>query len=262
MQNAGQMSVESSLLAQVREYWNEHIHDLKIAKSPVGSKGFFDELHAYRFEKLHYLPRLVNFNGYAGKRILEIGCGIGIDLVLFAKGGASVTGVDLSETAINLARKNFEFHNVDGTLTVGNGEALDFNDNTFDMVYAHGVLQYTPNPQAMLDEIFRVLRPEGEAILMVYNRISWLNFLSKLLGVSLEHSDAPVLRMFSRSEIAQMLYRFADVRIVPERFPVRSRLHSGVKALFFNWFFVPCFNALPRFLTRSFGWHLMIFATK
>src|SRR5262245_53061359 len=93
---------------RVREYWNQHIHDLEITAHPVGSRGFFDDLDQYHFEKLHHLLRLVDFDGYRGRRVLEVGCGAGVDLARFARGGAIVTGVDLADSAIALARANFE----------------------------------------------------------------------------------------------------------------------------------------------------------
>ena len=89
--------------ADVRDYWNEHIHDLEITKHPVGTPGFFSDLDQYHFEKLHHLLRLVDFDGYRGRRVLEVGCGAGTDLVRFARGGALVSGVDLSASAIALA---------------------------------------------------------------------------------------------------------------------------------------------------------------
>ena len=88
----------------VREYWDRHIHDLEITRHPVGSRGFFDDLDQYHFEKLHHLLRLVNFDGYRGRSVLEVGCGAGVDLARFARGGARVTGVDLTSSAIALAR--------------------------------------------------------------------------------------------------------------------------------------------------------------
>src|SRR5437773_11671738 len=90
----------------VRAYWDAHIHDLAITRHPVGSRGFFDDLDAYHFEKLHHLLRLVPFDEYRGRRVLEVGCGAGVDLARFAKAGAEVTGVDVSESAIALARAN------------------------------------------------------------------------------------------------------------------------------------------------------------
>jgi SAM-dependent methyltransferase len=248
--------------ADVRDYWNHHIHDLEITVHPVGSPGFFDDLDQYHFEKLHHLLRLVNFDGYAGRRVLEVGCGTGTDLARFAKGGALVSGVDLSSSAVALARQNFDQQRLQGDLREADGEHLPFADDTFDLVYAHGVVQYTTNPQRLVDECRRVLRPGGEAVFQVYNRISWLNALSKLMKVPLEHEDAPVLLKYSAHEFRSLLKGFRDVRIVEERFPVKSRLHGGWKGTLFNTFFVGAFNALPRPLVRRFGWHLLAFCRK
>ncbi len=256
------LGLKNPLLEQIRQYWNEHIHDLELAQHPVGTHGFFQDLDEYRFDKLRYLPGVVDFKGYRNKKILEVGCGVGIDLVRFARGGAAVHGIDLAEQSVNLARKYFEHENLSASLNLGNGEALQFDDNSFDMVYAHGVIQYTADPQKMVDELRRVVRPDGQVIMMVYNRHSWLNFLSQTLGVGLEHEDAPVLRKYTIAEFRLLLRKFSDVRIVPERFPVKSRLQKGAKAAFFNMFFVPAFNLFPRAITRNSGWHIMAFAKK
>jgi SAM-dependent methyltransferase len=248
--------------ADVRDYWNHHIHDLEITRHPVGSTGFFDDLDQYHFEKLHHLLRLVDFDGYRNKKVLDVGCGAGTDLVRFARGGAEVTGVDISPAAIDLARANFSQHGLPVDLRVADGEKLPFDSETFDLVYAHGVVQYTPDAPAVVAECRRVLKPGGQAIFQVYNRISWLSALSVLMKVPLEHADAPVLRKYSRSEFQRLLHPFAEVRIVEERFPVKSRLHGGWKGVMFNTFFVGTFNALPRALVRRFGWHLLAFCTK
>jgi SAM-dependent methyltransferase len=250
------------LLEDIRRYWNERIHDLAVAKHPVGTPGFFEDLDEYRFDKLRYLPRLVDFNGYAGRELLEVGCGAGIDLARFARGGARVTGVDLSKTAADLASANLRQRGLPGAVRVMDGERLDFPDARFDVVYAHGVLQYTADPRRMAREVRRVLRPGGEAIFMVYNRISWLPLMRRLCGVSLEHEDAPVLRTFSPAEFRELLSDFPRARLVTERFPVKTRLHGGWKAFLYNALFVGGFNALPKALVRPFGWHIMAFARK
>lgn len=252
----------SSLIPAIRDYWNTRIHDQEIATHPVGSPEFFQELDAYRFEKLDYLPRVVNFADYAGKRLLEIGCGAGIDLVHFAQGGALVTGIDLAEASIDLARRNFANNQLSGEFQVMNGESLDFSDGTFDVVYAHGVLQYTADARQMIREIHRVLRPGGEAIMMVYNTYSWLSAMSKLTKVDLEHEDAPAFRTFSIREFKTLLQPFSSYRLIPERFPVKTRLHNGLKATLYNQVFVNGFNILPKALVRPLGWHLMAFAEK
>lgn len=251
------------MIEQIGTYWNHRIHDLEMTDHAVGSREFFDDLDDYRFDKLHYLPQLVDFSGFAGQQLLEVGCGIGTDLVRFARGGARVTGVDLAETAIDLARRNFALHGLAADdLRVANGEALPYANDHFDAVYGHGVLQYTAHAPAMIRECHRVLKPGGTGIFMVYNRVSWLNALSKVMKVALEHEDAPVLKKYSIAEFRSLLSPFRDVRIVPERFPVKSRLHKGWKGVAFNTMFVGSFNALPRAWVRPLGWHLMAFCKK
>jgi SAM-dependent methyltransferase len=247
---------------QVRDYWNRHIHDLEITKHPVGSRGFFDDLDQYHFEKLHHLLRLVPFDGCRGRAVLEVGCGAGVDLVRFAKGGAIVTGVDLAPSAIQLAAANFAQQGLTADLRVADGEQLPFREGAFDLVFAHGVLQYTANPRKLVEEVHRVLKPGGEAIFQVYNRHSWLNLLSKVMKVGLEHEDAPVLLKFTEREFRRLLAGFDEVRIVTERFPVKSRLHGGWKGALYNGLFVGAFNVLPRALVRRFGWHLLAFCRK
>lgn len=139
---------------------------------------------------------------------------------------------------------------------------MQFKDECFDVVYAHGVLQYTANLALMINEICRVLRPGGEAIMMIYNKYSWLNMISKIMRVHLEHEDAPVLRKLSILEFQKFLQPFSSVRIVSERFPVETRLHHGLKARLYNQVFVKLFTLLPKPIVRPFGWHLIAFATK
>jgi ubiquinone/menaquinone biosynthesis C-methylase UbiE len=250
-------------IAAIQQYWNSRIHDLEMTDAPVGTVRFFDDLDEYRFDKLRYLPELVDFNGFSGQRVLEVGCGIGTDLVRFAKGGASVTGVDLSATAVDLAAQNFALHGLAPVeLRVANAEALPFPDASFDHVYGHGVIQYTADPAQLIRECHRVLKAGGTGIFMVYNRVSWLNALSKVMKVKLEHEDAPCLRKFSIAEFRDLLVPFTDVRIVPERFPVKSRLHGGWKGVVYNTCFVGTFNMLPRSWVRPLGWHLMAFCRK
>jgi SAM-dependent methyltransferase len=248
--------------AQIRDYWNTHIHDLDISTHQPGTREFFQDLDQYHFEKLHHLPRLIDFGAYRGKRVLDVGCGAGTDLARFVTGGAIGSGVDVSSSAIALAKQNFAQQGLTADLREADGEDLPFDDDTFDFVFAHGVVQYTANDRALVDQCRRVVKPGGTAVFQVYNRVSWLHALSKVMKVPLEHEDAPVLKRYSAGEFKALLNGFADVRIVEERFPVKSRLHGGWKGLLFNTFFVGTFNALPRAWVRRFGWHLLAFCRK
>jgi SAM-dependent methyltransferase len=253
---------EQVLAARISAYWDEHIHDLAIATYPVGTPRFFQQLDEYRFGKLKYFPRLIDFSAYEGRDLLEVGCGLGIDLARFARAGANVTGIDISRIAIDLAHKNFRQQGLQADLRVMNGECMQFPEATFDIVYAHGVLPYSANTVKMIQEIHRVMKPGGEAIMMVYNRISWLNFIRNFTNVPLEHEDAPILKKFSIRELKQLLLPFRDYRIIPERFPVRTKLHSGWKARLFNDVFVSAFDLMPEAWVKPLGWHLLAFAVK
>jgi SAM-dependent methyltransferase len=191
--------------------------------------------------------------------VLEVGCGAGTDLIRFARNGARVTGVDVAPSSIALASRNFAHEKLPARLVIGDGQALPFPERSFDLVYAHGVVQYTTDDRALVRECRRVLRPGGVAVFQVCNRISWLNALSHVTKVDLEHVDAPVLKKYSIGEFRVLLKDFSRVRIVPERFPVKTRLHGGLKGTLYNTFFVGVFNALPRSLTGRFGWHLLAF---
>jgi SAM-dependent methyltransferase len=246
----------------VRDYWNTRIHDLEISQHAPGTPGFFDDLDEYHFDKLHHLLRLIDFEGLRGKAVLDVGCGAGVDAVRFAKAGAVVTAVDIAPAAVDLATRNFAYQRLPADVIEADGERLPFADSSFDFVFAHGVVQYTGSDQELVNECRRVLRPGGVAVFQVYNRISWLNLLSKVMKVGLEHEDAPVLKKYSIPEFRRLLTGFSDVRLVPERFPVKSRLHKGWKGAAYNTAFVGTFNALPRSLVRRFGWHLLAFCTK
>ena len=243
----------------IRAYWDTHIHDLEITRHPPGSAGFFADLEHYHFEKLHHLPKLIPFERYRGRRVLEVGCGAGTDLIRFARNGALATGVDLASSSIALASKNFAIERLRADLLVADGESLPLRDKTFDFVYAHGVVQYTSDDRALVSECRRVLKAGGLAVFQVYNRVSWLNALSQVTKVDLEHVDAPMLKKYSIPEFRDLLKDFSRVRIVPERFPVKTRLHGGLKGTLYNTVFVGLFNAMPRWLTRRFGWHLLAF---
>jgi SAM-dependent methyltransferase len=248
--------------ARVRAYWDAHIHDLDISQSAPGTREFFADLDAYHFEKLHHLLRLVDFDAWRGRAVLDVGCGAGVEVVRFSRGGARVTGIDLSAQAVGLTRQNLAQQGLTASLAVADGEAIPLPDASQDFVFAHGVVQYTADDRRLVAEVRRVLKPGGLALFQVYNRVSWLQLLSKVMKVPLEHEDAPVLKRYSIGEFRALLSGFASVQIVPERFPVRSRLHKGWKAAAFNTVFVGTFNSLPRAWVRRFGWHLLAFCRK
>ncbi|MDA1307438.1 MAG: methyltransferase domain-containing protein, partial [Acidobacteria bacterium] len=113
---------------RVRDYWNTHIHDLEISTQAPGTPGFFADLDQYHFEKLHHLLKLIRFDEWKDKDVLDVGCGAGVEVVRFARAGARTTGVDIAQSAITLARQNLEQQGLEARLEVADGEHLPFPD--------------------------------------------------------------------------------------------------------------------------------------
>src|SRR5438105_6245451 len=164
---------DSDLKERVRAFWQEHPCGSKFSDAEIGTREFFDRVEQHRYEKEWHIPAAASFESTRGLRVLEIGCGVGTDGLQFARAGATYTGVDLTEAAVDLARKNFESARMPGQFRVSDAERLDFTDESFDIVYSHGVLHHTPDIEAAVREIRRVLKPGGQAIVMLYHRGSY-----------------------------------------------------------------------------------------
>ncbi|SLN55679.1 class I SAM-dependent methyltransferase [Oceanibacterium hippocampi] len=249
-------------IAAVRTYWETHVTDWPATRAEPGTERFFREAEAYRFEKLDYLERIIDYDGEAGRTVLDVGCGLANDTGRFAAGGAGVIGIDIAPRAIALSRTNFEQRGLSGRFLLMNGEAMTLEANSVDFVYCHTVLHFTAHPERMVAEIHRVLKPGGRAVLMMVNRHSWLRFLHRLMKVEIDHLQSPEFHWYSPGEFRGMLEPFAEVDLVLERFPVRTKVHGGLKARLFNLVFVDLFNLLPRALVRRCGHHMIAFVRK
>ncbi len=250
-------------MSTVEQYWNNNVDNWKVANHlPSGSMEFFKEVERYRFEKLDYLPDAVDFTAYRGQSVLDVGCGLGTDLSRFATHGARCTGVDIAPRAVELARANFQWRDLTGQFDVMDGKAMAFDDNSFDFVYCHTVLHFAEDPAAMVNDIYRVLKPGGTALLMAINRRSWLFFMHRIAGLKIDYMDAPVFHKLDPGQFDKVTSAFTEKQIRLFRFPVKTEVHKGWKALLYNTFFVGGFNALPKIITRNTGYHMIAFVTK
>src|SRR5215510_1965072 len=162
-----------TLKERVRAFWQENPCGTKFADAPPGSRRFYELVEQHRYQKEWHIPDAAGFAKANNLRVLEIGCGLGTDGAQFAKAGADYTGLDLTDAAIELARRRFELFDLKGTFLVADAEQLDFADNSFDVVYSHGVLHHTPDTSGAVREIHRILRPGGRAVVMLYHRDSY-----------------------------------------------------------------------------------------
>lgn len=258
--------MEDAIRAQtsaVSAFWDHNVANWKVAANfEAGTPEFFAEVERYRFEKLDYLPRIVDYDAYAEQDVLDVGCGLATDLSRFARGGARVTGIDLSEHAIKLAQTNFKQRGLEGRFLHMDGRQMTFEDASFDFVYCHTVLHFTPEPEAMIGEIHRVLKPGGTAFFMAINRRSWLYTLHRIFKIKIDYLDSPVFKPFDYDRFEASFAQFETCNVIVERFPVRTEVHKGLKSWVYNTLFVDLYNSLPKALTGKTGYHLLAFATK
>ena len=148
----------------------------------LGSRRFYElaDQVFYRWNRPIHMPdapfgRIFDYEHYRGKKVLEIGCGMGCMAMNWAKRGAQITAIDLNPVAIEQTRRRFEVFDLSGDIREVDAENLPFESNQFDFVYSWGVVHHTPGIRAAIAEMFRVLRPSGRAGLMLYHRHSILS---------------------------------------------------------------------------------------
>jgi ubiquinone/menaquinone biosynthesis C-methylase UbiE len=290
-----------TLKDRVREFWQENPCGTKFADASPGSRKFYELVEEHRYTKEWHIPAAAGFSQSKNLNVLEVGCGLGTDGAQFAKAGAIYTGIDLTDAAVDLARRRFELFQLPGTFRVADAERLDFPDNTFDLVYSHGVLHHTPDTAAAVREIHRVLRPGGKAVVMLYHRDSYnyrVNIsMLRRTGVQLLRWNAGVklvqlltgepeesLREHARQLKDQSEYLRSEEFLsrntdgagnplarVYSRSEARDLFkdfsHVDLRTYFLNKRWLPVLGPiLPRSLesrmASRWGWHLWIYATK
>jgi 2-polyprenyl-3-methyl-5-hydroxy-6-metoxy-1,4-benzoquinol methylase len=165
-------------------YGDEHgntEYDANGTRVSLGTREFFQKADEtfYRWNEPRHgadgkFSRLFDFKKYRGGRVLEVGCGMGCMAMNWAQQGASISAVDLNPVSVAQTRRRFELFGLDGDIREADGEHLPFADGTFDYVYSWGVLHHTPGTRQAISELHRVLKPGGQAGVMLYNRQSLL----------------------------------------------------------------------------------------
>lgn len=156
-------------------FWTEHQPGFRFTDEPVGTPEFFAAVERHRYSLEPAIPQKARFGDWDGRDVLEAGCGIATDGINFARHGANYTGVDFSDSAVSLAQRRFELEDVPGRIVHSSITELPVADRSQDLVYSNGVIHHVPDTQRAIDEMFRVLRPGGKAIVMIYHRAS-LNY--------------------------------------------------------------------------------------
>lgn len=289
------------LKERVRAFWQENPCGSKFTNAEPGTRRFYEMVEAHRYATEWHIPLAANFAAARGLKVLEIGCGLATDGARFAQAGADYTGLDLTDMAVELARRNFEFRGLAGEFRTGDAENLSFPDESFDLVYSHGVLHHTPDAKQAVKEIHRVLRPSGRAVVMLYHRDSYnyrigirllrrggVQVLRWKNGVKLVHlaTGEPVESLMEHARqlredqdylragefltrntdgVGNPLARVYSRSEARELFQEFSKIH--MTAYYLNKRFMPLIGhllpmPLETRLARRWGWHLWIYADK
>ena len=261
---------------RIRAFWNTRPCNVRHSPKEVGTREYFDEVEHRKYFVEPHIPAFADFERWRGKSVLEIGCGLGTDTVNFARAGAQVTAIDLSDQSAALARQRLEVYGLGdrATIYVGNAEELPsiVPPQTFDLVYSFGVIHHSPNPRRIVEHTRQYMNSQSELRLMVYSRISY-----KLFGIMKEEGVWDLSRideLVARSSEAQTgcpvtyTYTYETARALLEGFRILD-IH---KAHIFTWD-IDAYNRyeyqkapewadvndeeLAR-LERELGWHLLI----
>jgi ubiquinone/menaquinone biosynthesis C-methylase UbiE len=242
---------------QVKSFWESHVNNEYYTREARGSSEYFDEIERRRYRWHYHLPELFGSLDGRGRKLLEIGCGIGVDSIQLAKAGFEVTAVDLTEAAIEVARRFAQVRDVSIDFRTANAERLDFPDGSFDAVYSFGVLHHTPEIETAVEEVRRVLKPGGSAYIMLYHHRSLVGAVHRLLKLPYESprnlkDHCPVVYTFTERSARELFKHFSKVEMHAD-YPFTY----GFRHLTF-WMPTP----LLKTMGRAFGWHLMIQATR
>ncbi|HEU5237117.1 MAG TPA: class I SAM-dependent methyltransferase [Pyrinomonadaceae bacterium] len=261
---------------RAREQWNKDPAGAVYGKAhEVGSREFFDEVERHRYTTYApWMTALMGFKDFAGKRLLEVGCGMGTDLLQFARGGAKVTGVDLTPRSIEISRRHLSLYGEKGEFAVADCEKLPFADASFDVAYSNGVLHHTDDTAGAVREIYRVLRPGGHARVMLYHRGSFAYWTQVVLRYGILSGDffrgrspadimsrhvefnegggRPLVKAYSRREARKLFSMFREIKIDVEQL-TRAEFYFLSRL-------IP--ERLFRMLRTTVGWNVIISAQK
>ena len=269
------MKVDNQDKKQTQKQWNT---------TPCGTGDFlqklepetlewFDAVRRSRYEVTdQWMPRTIDFSCAKGKKLLEIGHGMGSDLLTFCEHGAEVYGIDITDEHHRLTKKNFELHSRQCTLKLCDASEIDFPSNYFDVVYSNGVLHHTPDTVRCISEAYRVLKPGGTLIMNLYYRYSAFHMRKLVWGLAtgklftigyrgvmatLERGAdgveiCPLVKTYSKHQLKYILEDFSDVQFKIAHF--RGNHLPALGSL------VPTF--LERLLEPFVGWYVVVYARK
>ncbi len=230
-----------------------------------GSPEFFEATEAARYKREPFVREFARFEEWKGKKVLEVGCGMGTDLSMFARHGAQAVGLDLTYAGTALAARRLAHRGLVARVTVADSESLPFPEGIFDLVYSWGVIHHTPNTAIAARELVRVARPGGRVLAMIYNRRSLVALQAyflygafrgrpfrRLKEVIASHLESPGTKAYTVAEAREVFASLEYIRITPVVTPYDLRIGRNR--------FLPAW--VGAFVPRGLGYFLVIEGTK
>ena len=156
------MNIETEKNQETRAFWDAN---------PCGTASSWEHARAVRFDVTDpYLLEYLVAENFRDRKVLEVGCGQGVDANEIVKYAASYIGIDLSSESVKIAEQEVIRRNAaaEATFKQMDAERLEFESETFDTVYSCGVLHHTENFDEAIDQIHRVLKDDGTFLMMLY----------------------------------------------------------------------------------------------
>jgi len=248
---------------EVRAYWEKEPCGSApsiVGQLDPGSRPWFDRIEIYRYRMEPMIHAIAEFPRYHGKKVLEVGVGAGTDHLQWARAGAQCFGVDLTEAAINTTKARFALYGFSSQLQRLDAEALPFPNEYFDVVYSWGVIHHSENPNVIIEEIQRVLKPGGVFIGMFYGRRSslvlkyWIRYALLLGRPWLSFADVVWTRMES---VGTKSYTAKELQSMFSAFKATETIPTITKYDTDHW---P--QWLSKFFPDAWGWYIGVRAEK
>jgi SAM-dependent methyltransferase len=279
-------------IERITEYWNARPCNVRHSTAPLTSREYMIETELRKYKVEPHIPGFAEFEKWTNKRVLEIGCGIGIDTANFVRWGADVTAIDLSQKSLDIADNRvhllpwtfsgsphlpmFRFLGNKARFLRANAEDLKASFSLsayYDLIYAFGSIHHSPNPEAIVSNASLLLKRGGTLKIMVYNKYSWKSlwvllkyghgkfwkFRELIAKYSEAQTGCPVTHVYSPRELRAMLERngFIVRKMYKDhifKFEIEAYKQYRYEKTWY-WKFVPA--PVFRWLEKHFGWHLM-----
>ena len=257
---------QNNLVEKIKEYWNQQPCNIGHSDEPVGTEAYFDQVTAKRYRAEPHILDFAGFHLWRGKRVLEIGCGIGSDAEQFARHGAEYVGIDISEASLAVARERFKVYNLHGSFLQGGVDDHEFMESLgkFDLVYSYGVLHHFPGLQDHIRAIGNTLDVDGEFRFMVYARNSWkYAMIQKGLDQFEAQADCPYAEAYTKEDIEKLLDgQFKIERVRQDHcFMYNIPAYNQGKFELEPWF-TAMSDEMRSAVKEYLGWHLLVKAKK